>query len=305
MKIDNLIYVEIKPKSRLKFYFWSGPYRLPKKKQMLNTLSERKIEFVVALGKHTMNEKCYNRMEKLIKANIGLNVCLLAKDFAHIDNSNKFPKLYNILKRSPVFKETKEIYIDAEISNKYRNQIRNSAWNQKIAYIFRNYPSKKEYQKAIKDYNNLGNLIRYDGKKFGIIRPITAAYEVDKITRNIPFKEIDQDITVPMVYRVPMGKEKEYHDYWFYQIAKKEGKNIFLGGIGNGYRSLKTDITICSYLKKKRVYIYDYYDFQKSCSLKDLKPYKKLKVKKDLWETFKHKTTRAGIQIADKFLKFF
>ena len=108
-----------------------------------------------------------------------------------------------------------------------------------------------------------------------------------------------------MVYRVPEGKNKEFNDYWFYKIAKKEGNHIFLGDIKDGYRSLKTDITICSYLKKKRIYIYDYYGFKKFCKIGDLKPYKHYKIKKDTWESFKHIIKFTGIEISDKLLKFF
>lgn len=305
MDLKQTNYIEVRPKSKLKYYFWSDPYRLPKNDDILKKLSEKRIKFVIALGKHTMIPKCYNKIQKLIDINIGINICILDKDFAHLDNSHKFKELYKELKSSKIFNDIKEIYIDAEISSKYRKNIRNAAWNKKLAYIFSNYPNKKEHQKAIRDYNQLIDLIHKDGKNFGIIRSISAAYEIDKITRNIPFKEIHEDLTVIMVYRVPEGKAKEYKDYWFYQIAKKEGNNIFLGDIKDGYRSLRNDITICSYLKKTRVYIYDYYGFKKFCKIGDLKPYKSYKIKKDALESIKYAVKSAGIEIGDKFLKFF
>ncbi len=298
-------YIEIRPKSKLKYYFWSDPYRLPKDKETLRYFETKNVQFVIALGKHTMKEKCYNKIQRLVNNNIGINICLLDKDFAHLDNSHNFIELYKLLRRSPLFKSAKEIYLDAEISNKYRRTIRNSTWNKKLTYIFNSYPSKKEYNKADDDYNRLIKLIHKDGKKFGIIRSITAAYEVDKLTRNIPFKEIEEDITVTMIYRVPERREKEYKDYWFYQVAKKEGDNIFIGGINKEYKSLKKDITICSYLRKKRIYLYDYDGFQKFCKISDLKPYKHYKIKKDKLESFKHIMKFAGIDVADKFLKIF
>ncbi|MFX1340619.1 MAG: hypothetical protein ACFFDK_18560, partial [Promethearchaeota archaeon] len=223
----------------------------------------------------------------------------------HLDNSYNFIGLYKFLRKSSIFDSANEIYIDAEISNKYRKDMRNSSWNNILTYIYNNYPSKKEYVKAINDYNHLTKLIHRDGKKFGIIRSINAANEVDKLTRNVPFKEMEEDISVAMVYRVPEKRKKEYKDYWFYQIAKKEGDNIFLGGINNAYRSLKKDITICSYLRKKRIYIYDFNGFQKFCKISDLKPYKHYKIKKDTLESFKHITKFAGIEVADKIIKIF
>ena len=294
-------YIEVRPKSKLKYYFWSDPYRLPKDEETLSLFEQKKIEFVIALGKHTLNDKCYNKLQRIIDNNIGINICLLDKDFAHLDNSQKFIELYKILRRSSIFNYIKEIYIDAEISNKYRKL----SWNRKLAYILNKYPSRKEYRQAIDDYNHLGKLIHKDNKKMGIIRSITAAYEVDKLTRNVPFENINEDLTVIMVYRVPEGKNKEYNDYWFYQVAKKEGDYIFLGDIKDGYKSLKKDITICSYLRKKRIYIYDYYGFQKFCKSGDLKPYKHYKLKKDTLESLKHVSKIAGIEIADKFIKLF
>ncbi|TFG22063.1 MAG: hypothetical protein EU532_14675 [Promethearchaeota archaeon] len=299
MVSKNKNYIEIRPKSKLKYYFWSDPYRLPKDEETLQFFEQKNCEFVIALGKHTMNEKSYKKLQRLVDNKIGLNICLLDKDFAHLDNSHKFIELYKILRKSKIFNYVKEIYIDAEISNRYRRL----SWNKKIAYILDSYPSKKEYQRAIDDYTHLKKLIHKDGKKMGIIRSITATHEVEKIIRNVPFKNINEDITVIMVYRVPEGKSKEYNDYWFYQIAKKEGDFIFLGDIKDGYQSLKKDITICSYLGKKRIYIYDYYGFQKSCKISDLKPLKYYKVKKKPFESIKNFTKIAGIEIADKFIK--
>ena len=112
--------------------------------EFLKKLSEKRTKFIVALGKHTMIPKCYDRMQLLIDYNIGLNICIIDKDFAHLDNSYKFMELYNKLKSSKIFNNVREIYIDAEISSKYRKNIRNANWNKKIAYIFNNYPSKKE-----------------------------------------------------------------------------------------------------------------------------------------------------------------
>ncbi|TFG14899.1 MAG: hypothetical protein EU535_02665 [Promethearchaeota archaeon] len=294
-------YIAIRPKSKLKYYFWSDPFRLPKDEEILSVFERKGIEFVIALGTHTMNEKCYKKLQRLIDNNICLNICLLDKDFAHLDNSHKFIELYKILRKSRIFNYVKEVYIDAEISNKYRRL----NWNKKFVYLLNSYPSKKEYQRAIKDYNHLEKLIHKDGKKMGVIRSITAAYEIEKLTRNVPFDNINEDFTVIMVYRVPEGRNKEYNDYWFYQIAKKEGNYIFLGDIKDGYRSLKKDITICSYLRKKRIYIYDYYGFQKFCKIKDLTPFKNYKIKKDTLESFKHHTNIVGFEIADKFIKFF
>jgi hypothetical protein len=298
-------YIEIRPKSKLKYHFWSDPYRLPKDAETLSYFETKDVQFVIALGKHTLKDKSYQKIQRLIEHNIGINICLLDKDFAHLDNSHKFIELYRIFRKSPIFENVKEIYIDAEISNKYRNTIKKSAWNEKITHVFKSYPTKKEYQKAIRYYSRLIRMIHKDGKKFGIIRGITASYEFDKLTRNIPFNEIDEDITVIMVYRVPAGRTKEYEDYWFYQIVEKEGSNIFLGGIKNGYQSLKKDITICSYLRKKRIYIYDYHGFQKFCKISDLKPLKNYKIKKGTLESFKHHIKIAGLEIADKFIKFF
>jgi hypothetical protein len=298
-------YIEIRPKSKLSYCFWSDPYRLPKDAETLSYFGKKRVQFVIALGKHTMKNKFYNRIQKLLDNNIGINICLLDKDFAHLDNSHNFIRLYKLFRKSSVSESANEIYLDAEISNKYRKTIRNSTWNKKIAYIFNNYPSKKEYQNAIDNYNRLGKLIHTDGKKFGIIRSITAAYEVDKLTRNVPFKEINEDITVVMVYRLPERRKREYKDYWFYQMAKKEGNNIFLGGTNNGYRNLRKDITICSYLKKERIYIYDYYGFQKFCKYRDLKPYKFYKLKKDPLESLKHFSKFTGIEIANKIIKLF
>jgi len=305
MVLNNKNYIEIRPKSKLKLFFWSDPYRLPINEEVLKKFQEKGIEFVVALGKHTMIPKCYNKIQTLIDNNIGLNICIIDKDFAHLDNSHKFKELYNELKTNNILNEVKEIYIDAEIASKYRKNIKNLAWNKKLAYIFNNYPTKKEYQRAVNDYNQLIDLIHSDGKKFGIIRSITAAYEIEKVTRNVPFKEINEDLTIIMVYRVPEGKTKEYNDYWFYRLAKNEGNNIFLGDIKDGYQSLKKDITICSYLNKKRVYIYDYYGFKKFCKISDLKPYKSYKIKRDALESVKYAVKSAGIEIGDKFLKFF
>ena len=305
MVLNNKNYIEIRPKSKLKLFFWSDPYRLPKDEDILRKFHEKDIEFVVALGKHTMIPKCYNKIQKLIDNNIGINICILDQDFAHLDNSHKFKELYKELKSAKIFNNVKEIYIDAEISSKYRKNIKNATWNKKLAYIFNNYPSKKEYQRAVDDYNHFIDKIHNDGKKFGIIRSISAAYEIDKITRNVPFKEINEDLTVIMIYRVPEGKTKEFNDYWFYRLAKNEGNNIFLGDIKDGYRSLRNDITICSYLKKKRVYIYDYYGFKKFCKIGDLKPYKSYKIKKDALESVKHAVKSTFIEIGDKFIKFF
>ena len=305
MVLKHTNHIEIRPKSKLKLLFWSDPYRLPKNNEVLKQLSEKKIEFIIALGKHTMIPKCYNKIQKLIDYDIGINVCIIDKDFAHLDNSYKFKDLYKELKSTFIFSSIKEIYIDAEISSKYRKNIRNAAWNKKLAYIFNNYPTKKEYQKAIRDYNQLIDLIHEESKKFGIIRSISATYEIDKITRNVPFREFSEDLKVIMIYRVPEGKTKEYNDYWFYKLAKNEGNNIFLGDIKDGYRSLRKDITICSHLKKKRVYIYDYYGFKKFCKISDLKPYKSYKMKKDTLESIKHTAKSIGIEIGDKFLKFF
>lgn len=305
MGSNNNTYKEIRPKSKLKYFFWSDPYRLPKDAETLSYFAKKGVQFVLALGKHTMKDKCYSKIQRLIDNNIGINICLLDKDFAHLDNSHNFIGLYKLLRKSSIFDRANEIYIDAEISNKYRKTVRNSTWNKKIAHIFNSYPNKNEYQRAIDNYNRLVKLVHNDGKKFGIIRSISAAYQFDKLTRNVPFKEINEDITVIMVYRVPEGNTKEYSDYWFYQIAKKEGDYIFLGGINNGYRSLRKDITICSYLNKKRIYIYDYHGFQKFCKIGDLKPYKHYKLKKDALETIKYTAIFTGIKMTDKILKFF
>jgi len=298
-------YIEIRPNSKLNYYFWSDPFKIPKEDKVLSNLSEGGIEFVIALGKHTMNAKCYNRIQSLIDSNIGINVCILDKDFAHLDNSYKFKEIYKILRSSNIFNDVKEIYIDAEISSQYRKELKNLPLNKKLTYLFYNYPNKKQINKAIKDYNNLIDLIRSDDKKFGIIRAVSAGHEIEKLTRNVPFDEIYEDLIINMVYRVPEGREKEYNDFWFYQIAKKEGDNIFLGDVKDGYRSLKKDVSICSYLKKKRVYIYDYYGFKKYLKLTDLEPYKCFKIKKDTWELMKHTVKFSSIEIVDKFLKFF
>ena len=151
----------------------------------------------------------------------------------------------------------------------------------------------------------MADLIHKDGKKFGIIRSIPSIYEFEKLTRNVPFEEINSDITVFMTYRIPQGREKEFNDLWFYRVAKKEGDNIFLGDIKDGYRSLKKDISICSYLKKKRVYIYDYYGFQKFCQLGDLEPYKHYKIKQNTWESLKLITKFSSMEIIDKILRLF
>ncbi|MFX1340618.1 MAG: hypothetical protein ACFFDK_18555, partial [Promethearchaeota archaeon] len=75
-------YIEIRPKSKLKYFFWSDPYRLPKDVATLSYLEKKGIQFVIALGKHTMKEKCYSKIKRLIDNNIGINICLLDKDFA-------------------------------------------------------------------------------------------------------------------------------------------------------------------------------------------------------------------------------
>lgn len=298
-------YIEIRPNSKLKLYFWSDPFRIPKEDHVLSKLSERGIEFVIALGTHTMNDKCYNKIQSLIDYNIGVNVCILDKDFAHLDNSYKFKEIYKRLSRSNIFNNVKEIYIDAEISSQYRNKLKNLPLNKKLTYLFNKIPKKKQIKTAIKDYNNLIDLIKRDGKKFGIIKAVSAGHEFEKLTRNVPFDDISEDLIITMIYRVPEGRTKEYKDSWFYQIAKKEGDNIFLGDIKDGYRSLKKDVSICSYLKKKRVYIYDYYGFKKYCKLTDLEPYNCFKLKKDTWELMKHTVKFSSIEIADRFLKFF
>ena len=305
MSSNSKKYIEIKPKSKLEYYFWTDPYRLPKDEETLKKFERKHIKFVIALGKHTMNTKCYTKIQRLKRNNIGFNVCILDKDFAHLDNSRNFIDLYKILRKSNIFNDIEEIYIDAEISNKYKRNIRTSVWNKKLAYIYKNSPTKSEFQKAIEDYSRLEKLIHKDSKKFGIIRSITTTYEVDKLTRNVPFNHLHEDLTVIMTYRVPEGRPKEYNDYWFYQVAKKEGENIFLGAVRENYQSLKKDITICSFLRKKRVYIYDYNGFKKFCKIGDLKPYKQCKIKRDPLESIKHLTKFTGIEIADKFLRFF
>ena len=296
----NNRYISIRPNSKLKFFFWSDPFRLPRNDEFLSKLKEKEIQFVVALGKHTLNDKSYNRIQPLIEKGIGLNICILDKDFAHLDNSNRFIELYQILRKSKSFKYTKEIYIDAEISNK----IRNLPIQKKLTYVFDRYPKEKEIKKAITNYNHLADLIHKDGKEFGIIRSIPSIYEFEKLTRNVPYEEIKSDITVFMTYRIPQGREKEFSDIWFYRVAKKEGANIFLGDIKDGYRSLKKDISICSYLKKKRVYIYDYYGFQKFCKLGDLEP-NKYKLRQNSWESLKHISKFSSMEIVDKILRFF
>ena len=65
-------YIEIRPRSKLKYFFWSDPYSLPKDKETLDLFEKKGIEFVIALGKHTMNEKCYNKLKRLIDNDIGL-----------------------------------------------------------------------------------------------------------------------------------------------------------------------------------------------------------------------------------------
>ena len=296
----NNRYISIRPISKLKFFFWSDPFRLPRNNEILSKLKEKEIQFVVALGKHTLNDKSYNRIQPLLEKSIGVNVCILDKDFAHLDNSYRFIELYQILRKSKSFKYIKEIYIDAEISNK----IRNLPIQKKLTYIFDRYPKEKEIKKAIINYNHLADLIHKDGKKFGIIRSIPSIYEFEKLTRNVPYEEIKSDMTVFMTYRIPQGREKEFSDIWFYRVAKKEGDNIFLGDIKDGYRSLKKDISICSYLKKKRVYIYDYYGFQKFCKLGDLEPYKH-KLKQNSWESLKHISKFSSMEIIDKILRLF
>ena len=294
-------FIEIRPKSKLKIFFWTDPFRLPKDEGILTYIREKNIEFVIALGKHTLNAKCFNKIQSLIDHNVGISICILDKDFAHLNNSHKFKELYLILRSSKIFSSVKEIYIDAEISNRFRRL----PLNKKLTHLFKNYPKKEEYGKAIDNFNHLINIVHKDGRKFGIIRSIKAAHELEKITRNVPFDKIYNDLTVTMIYRIPEGREKEYKDFWFYQVAKREGENIFIGDIKDGYRSLKEDITICSHLKKKRIYIYDYYGFQKYCKIKDLKPYKYYKVKKDIWESLKHNAIFSSMDIADKLLKFF
>ena len=296
----NNRYINIRPISKLKFFFWSDPFRLPRNNEILSKLKEKGIKFVIALGKHTMNDKSYNRIQILIEKSIGVNICILDRDFAHLDNSYRFIELYQILRKSKIFKYIKEIYIDAEISNK----IRNLPIQKKVTYVFDRFPKEKEIKKAIDNYNHLADLIHKDGKKFGIIRSIPSIYEFEKLTRNVPFEEIKSDITVFMTYRIPQGREKEFSDLWFYQVAKKEGDNIFLGDIKDGYRSLKKDISICSYLKKKRVYIYDYYGFRKFCKLGDLKPYK-YKIKQNTWESLKHISKFSSMEIINKILRLF
>ena len=117
----NNRYISIRPISKLKFFFWSDPFRLPRNNEFLSKLKEKEIQFVVAIGKHTLNNKSYNRIQPLIEKSIGVNICILDKDFAHLDNSYRFIELYQILRKSKSFKYLKEIYIDAEISNKIRN----------------------------------------------------------------------------------------------------------------------------------------------------------------------------------------
>ena len=72
MDIKSQKCIEIRPNSKLKYFFWSDPFRLPKDDDILNNLSKRGIEFVIALGKHTMNAKCYNRIQSLIDSNIDI-----------------------------------------------------------------------------------------------------------------------------------------------------------------------------------------------------------------------------------------
>ena len=296
----NSRYLSIRPISKLKFFFWSDPFRLPRKIEILTNLEKRGIEFVVALGKHTMNHKSYKRIQNLIEKSIGINICILDKDFAYLDNSYRFKELYQILRKSIIFKYIKEIYIDAEISNK----IRNLPIRKKITYIFERYPKEKEIRKAVDNYNHLADMVHKDGKKFGIIRAIPSISAYEKLTRNVPFEEIKRDITVFMTYRIPQGREKEFNDNWFYRVAKMEGDNIFIGDIKDGYRSLKKDISICSFLKKKRIYIYDYYGFQKFCKLRDLEPIK-YKLKQNSWESLKHNSKFSSMDIIDKILRFF
>ncbi len=295
----------IRPNSRLKYFFWSDPYRLPKNDKVLEIFSKKGIKFVVALGRHTMNAKCYNRIQKLIDYNVGINVCILDKDFAHLDNSHTFIEIYKNLRNSKIFNYSKEIYIDAEISSTYRRCLKALPFNKKFTYVFENYPKKNEILKSIKDYNYLLEMVKNDGKKFGVIRAITAGENIENLAHNVPIGDINKDLYVSMVYRTPEGRKKGYTDSWFYFNAKREGDNIFIGAIKDEYRSLKKDITICSYLKKKRVYIYDYYGFKKFYNHEDLKPYKSYKLKKDAWEFVKHKVKFSSIDLADKFLKFF
>ena len=54
MVLNNKNYIEIRPKSKLKLFFWSDPYRLPKDEDLLRKFKEKGIEFVVVLGKHTI-----------------------------------------------------------------------------------------------------------------------------------------------------------------------------------------------------------------------------------------------------------
>ncbi|TFF97744.1 MAG: hypothetical protein EU540_08560, partial [Promethearchaeota archaeon] len=144
MDIKSKKYIKIRPISKLKYYFWSDPFRLPKEDDILNNFRKRGIEFLIALGKHTMNAKCYNRIQALIDSNIDINVCILDKDFAHLDNSHKFIEIYKILRNSKIFNYIKEIYIDAEISNKYRKNIKKLPLNKKLTYMFNEYPNKNE-----------------------------------------------------------------------------------------------------------------------------------------------------------------
>jgi len=206
----------------------------------------------------------YPQFQRLNDIGIKYSLCLMVNDYAFLDNGETLLSLLKSIRNYDFYKTASEIFIDAEISKEIREK-----------FTLNTIPSNNKYRDGLEIYNDIKEIIKEDGKEFGIIRGPTASMNINKAIRNVPFDELGFDLSVIMLYRTYENIYQKNSDYWFYQSVKREKGNIFIGSLKKGYSDLRKDLTICSSLGKERIFIYEYESFSDKYDLDDLKPYKR------------------------------
>jgi len=272
--------------NNIHYIFWSDPFEAPKDIKDMN--NDKEISFMIATNEWYLKGNKFSQIYNLLDNGIEVMIVLVGNDFAHVDNSQEMLDLFYILRNCSFYERIDEIYIDAEISKYIHEDIKDLKGLERSVYWVNNYPSKETYRKAIKEYNLLSDLIKEDGKEFGIIRGIRSSKELDKTSRNIPFEYIKCDRTVVMVYRSHESPYQEKNDYWFYQTVKREREDVFIGDFKEGYKEFRKDLTVCSFFEKKRIYIFEYKEFIKHYTLEDLRPKEKCIISYTFYDTYEY-----------------
>ncbi len=219
--------IEINPKTEPELIFWAGSSQLPDDPDILEMCKKYNIAFMPTIrAKDVGNEEFMTAYKNIIDHEINLYFAIggISEFFAHIDNVKNFPVIYKNISQwfisegimaSPYITS---FSIDAEPPDEFTDATHNNDFMTVLDYGYENYPTEKEIEEATKALEKFTELIKDDGKKYGMIQGSRFLDNADQdgdislFMRNIYSLPIAWDFTVTMLYRTNRLQYDETED---------------------------------------------------------------------------------------------